>query len=169
MRLERIPKTNDFGLVLPPDALRYSITKPAKGDGISRHHLYWPECNYKADNGLAVRFREHKFNSIWLLRSDHDKIHENYDGVPVPHPYVMEAYLEEANLLETLNVTVTDVGRLDQAIEQRVINKWERAWAQRQQKIETINRTLEQLKEPQIVPTEIAQLALSQAVILAAA
>jgi hypothetical protein len=120
MLLERVPETNKFGLVLPPTP--HSLSKPLKperrsnsyGDGSDRHHLYWPKKLYS--NGLlTTEFREHRFNSVWLLRSDHNVIHNNFDGVPFPPTEIMEAFLEEAAVLEELDVCVRAVEMLDLA------------------------------------------------------
>jgi len=171
-RLERVPETNSLGLVVPPspEELAYFAVKPqnAATDGIDRHHLYWPRALYKP-NSLAYKFREHRFNSIWLLRSDHDGIHANYDGVPFPPRAVMHAFLGEAALLDNLNVNLSAVAMIDDAIYEGRVRLPKRVQQSRLQKLEAIHTSLEQIPNLQIIQGTNARVAVERAQILSKA
>ncbi len=175
MRFERHPETNGFGLVLPPEpeGLEYlSFRGPRKRqprpDHLSRHHLYWPEKLYRR-NELSLMFREHRFSSVWLLRSDHDVIHRKYDGVPVPPKDVMETYLHEAALLDELEVVIRAVEMIDEAIYEGRVKRPVRAQGRREQNLELIHEKFAEARKVELISQQAANLLLPRAQVLIAA
>jgi hypothetical protein len=166
MRLQHVPETNSFGLVLPPspEDLEYLqlFQRPKhKPDTVDRHNLYWPRSLY-VSSALAQQFREHRFNSIWTLRRDHNSIHSKFDGVPIPPQEVMSAYLDEAELLDELGVCVRAVEMMDIAIYEGRVRLPKAIKENRQQKIETIQSTIELVDYFEVIPAHLARLAVQQ-------
>src|SRR5579884_1808401 len=168
MRHERVPETNSFGLVLPPssDNISYLLPnspKPKKQEFVDRHHLYWPRSVYLSDSKLAFKFREHRFNSVWILRTEHDAYHAIYDSVPIPPREVMQTFLEEAKLLEELNVCVQAIEMIDSAIYQGLVVNHSRVEEKRCWRLERAQATLERAARLEVIPLEVAQLAVERA------
>lgn len=166
MSLERVPETNSFGLVLPPtsDELEYlSLQAPNnRHNGVDRHHLYWPRSLYLT-SPLAKKFREHEFNSIWLMRHDHDNIHRHYDGVPFPPRTVMKAFLEEAELLEGLGISMRAVEMIDTAIYEGRLRNEAMGHANRSYHLEVIQQSLDRAARLEVVPQIVASMAVTKA------
>ena len=117
MRLTHQPETTSYGLALPPDEtmlahLAEKYKKSTFTQFSDRHHLYWPKSIYP-EGTIAKKFREHRFNIVWLLRSDHNNIHRHYDGVPPPSPEIMHSFLNEAHVLDELEVCVKAIEMID--------------------------------------------------------
>lgn len=166
MRIKRVPETNPFGLVLPPshEDLKYLklFKKPKqKPDGVDRHHLYWPGKVYESSK-LAKQFREHRFNHIWILRSDHDRLHWRYDGVPIPPRDVMLTFLDEARLLDSLDVHAGAITMMDLQLYMGRVKKLEAFNERRLGRISTITETIKQVDRFEVVPRQVAQIAIAQ-------
>jgi len=166
MKIKHQPETNSLGLVIPPspETISFlSINKPAKvPDRINRHHLYWPK-NYYHQNKLATSFREHRFNSVWLLKSVHQDIHDNYDGVPYPSKEVMEVYLQEATILDELGVCIKAIEMINEAIyEDRV--KHERSTNEhKSQRLNLVSQNIAKVNHFEALPREVVAITLSRA------
>lgn len=174
MKKRRAPETNSFGLVLPPDPEKLKYLELAKPNNpgeqsINRHHLYWPAKRYNRSSPLAKEFRDHPFNSVWLLTSDHMALHNEFNGVPVPPKDVMEAYLEEAVLLEELGVCIRAVEMIDAAIYEGRVSRPDVIEDHRQQRMETICEDVIKAGRLEIIQGGIAELTLSRAVKLVGA
>jgi hypothetical protein len=163
MKFEHSPETNRFGLVLPPSAedlayLRLFQRPKRKPDTVDRHHLYWPRNTWNQEE-LSERFRAHPFNSIWIRRSDHELIHREYDGVNIPKREVMMAFLGEADLLDLLGVTVKSVEMIDLALYEGRVKHFNKVEESRIQKIETQSTLMERVEHFEVMPIELARLA----------
>jgi len=188
MRIKYAPETNNLGLVLPPDRneLRYLRREPPrrssrksiesketeetkvtneskrskKLDFVERHHLYWPESLYETSD-LANEFREHRFNSIWLLSSDHYNLHRQYQGVPIPPDDVMETFLQEAYLLDDLNISIKVVRSIEKAVQEDRVNldSTYEVWGERLDNISYLS----QRAKFEVMPKEVARLVLGRA------
>lgn len=165
MLVERSPETNRFGLVLPPSSeyLGYlSLAKPKnRPDTVDRHHLYWPRTHY-LNSAIGRDFREHRFNSVWMLRTDHNNLHHDFDGVPLPPSDVMATYLDEALLLDELGVCVRAVEMIDTAIYEGRVKRQPKTEEHRQHKLEAIRLSIEKVNRLEVLPDYIAQLAIYQ-------
>ena len=166
MGLKRTPETTEYGLVLQPspeelEYLRLFQVPKKRPDMVERHHLYWPRSLY-FESKLATDFREHYFNSMWILHEDHTSIHKKYDGVPIPPEDVMDAFLDEAELLVELGICVRGVEMIDKAIYEDRISHLSIAEENRQQKIEIINTTIELVDHFEAMPAHLARMAISQ-------
>ena len=140
MQMLSTPETNSFGLVLPPseeelEYLRLFQRPKNRPDSVDRHHLYWPRNLYNTSK-LSNRFREHRFNSIWILMTDHRILHKEYDGVPVPPRDVMTTFLDEAELLDELGVCVRAVEMIDSALYEGRVTHLNEVEENRQSKIQ---------------------------------
>ena len=172
MNLERQPETNRFGLVIPPspETLEYIAFKHPKPKNkpqyVSRHHLYWPKTMYYTDE-LSMKFRDHRFSSVWLLNTDHKNIHKNYDGVPIPPRDVMETYLFEANILDELDVCVGALEMINEAIYEGRVRHRSETLRNRDSKITQIQRHLENASQFNFVPPEITSLMIPRAIEMA--
>ncbi|MEI9913797.1 MAG: hypothetical protein WDN66_02220 [Candidatus Saccharibacteria bacterium] len=166
MKLTRVPETNSFGLVLPPttedlEYLRLFQKPKDRPDTVDRHHLYWPKKLYHSTK-LSQEFSEHSFNSIWILISDHRAIHHQFDGVPMPKREVMATFLEEANLLEGLGISMRAIDMIDTALyEDRVVDH-QATEENRQRNVEIINNTVMRVPKFEAIPAQLANLAVKQ-------
>jgi len=171
IKVQHPPETNSFGLVLPPspeelDYLSYNKPKNTP-DSVERHHLYWPRVNY-ASSSLAQRFREHRFNSIWILHSDHTNYHSRFDGVPIPAKDVIKAYLEEAIMLDELDLCVTAIEMVNAAIYEGKVSRHGHAENTKKRKIEHIEQVYDRL-QLEVITNEVAQFTIERALDLATA
>ncbi len=166
MARERVPRLNNFGLVVPPspEDFDYLSLTPVKKNqsAVNRHHLYWPERRYKSSK-LSVDFRRHRLNSVWIPRTQHDELHSLYDGIPIPANDVMEAYLDEATLLDELDVCVSAVTMINDALyEGRVVN-CEETDENIQSKLERIRGVIARIRTFEIISPELTQSTVDQA------
>lgn len=114
------PRVTSVGLVLPPpreDCERETCQTTAQHGRcfISRHHLYWPASKFAADS-LSQRFRQHPFNSVSLPRCQHDRYHQRFAQAYMPPEDVMEAFLDEAKLLERMGVVLGQLESIEAAV-----------------------------------------------------
>ena len=167
MRLEHQPETNCFGLVLPPTketlkAISKNNSGKSKHQFIDRHHMYWPRCIYQ-DNQTTKEFREHRFNSVWLLREDHNNIHFTYDGVTPPPIDVMETYLIEAAILDSLDVCIKAIEMIDAALYAGRVRQVKSTESIREGKIDAITYNLAKATKIEIIPRNISQSSIHRA------
>jgi hypothetical protein len=170
MRTERIPELNRYGLVLSPTKeelveLRKSRTKPFIGyDETNRHHLYWPKVKYnKSTRALSQHFREHRFNSIWILMSDHGNYHDRYDGVPVPSREVMREFLYQADFLDQLGVCVSAIKDINQGIMLGKKTHTAKTDRQKEEKLIEVLDRVERAEEFELVPEVLTLRAIKKA------
>jgi hypothetical protein len=166
MKIERVPESNKFGLVLPPTEYLLAPLRtesPNDKDWPDLHHLYWPRKLYGKKKSLAKEFGDHSYNKVWLLRSDHDNYHAEYDGVPIPARDVMEVFLEEARTLELLRVSVRAVEMINEAIYEGRVKAAERTGGNKKAHLTRIYETVENFSNLELVPQNIAHLAVSRA------
>jgi hypothetical protein len=123
--------------------------------------LYWPETLYESTE-LSKHFRSHKFNTIWLLLSDHFEIHENKDGVPIPPEDVMLAYLDEAKILDELGVCVRAVEMINSAIYEGRVRRPSSTNEDRHQHFETIHANVRQIRSFEVMPVQHVDLVINQ-------
>lgn len=171
MNILRPAPTNEYGLALPPRPPGYlALEKPSRRlDNVDRHHLYWPKCLYAGHSALAAEFREHRLNSVWLLRSDHADINSRYDGVPVPPKDVMEVFMEEAGLLDTLNVTVRAIEMIDNALYEDRVLRHDKVLENRKEKLGLLEGAVERAFSLELVTNELALRTVDRALDLATA
>jgi len=167
MNIERMPTTNSLGLVLPPDAekltyLSYVNPKKSGPDNATQHHQYWPRKLYQ-DSELAMEFRNHRFNSIWILGQDHINWHNEFDGVEIPPTDVMKRFLEEANILHDLGVCVYSVELMDIGLYCGVIRRVDQTKLHRDQRLDTIQNTLKRARDLTVIAEPLSRLVLSKA------
>lgn len=164
----RVPETNSFGLVLPPSAqdLEYlRLFKPHnrhKPDFVERHHLYWPRLYYRSSE-LASKFRDHRFNSIWINMQDHDNLHKEYDGVPFPKEEIMYAFLNEAEILDRLGIQVKSVEMIDTAIYEGVVKDHQKIIEYRESQLENLYNTFNRALRISIVSKSLSELVIAEA------
>ncbi len=167
MGFEHSPETNGFGLVLLPeliDTKKISYFAPPKNsETVNRHHLYWPKSLY-ADNELARNFREHPFNSIWLLKSDHVKIHQIYDGVAIPDENVMATFMDEAGLLECLQVSIKAIEMIDAAILTGQVKRLSKSKNEKGRYLDIVGSTVKNAYKIELLNAAIAKVAVEKAV-----
>jgi hypothetical protein len=169
MWLKPEPEKTHFGLVLPPsqDELEYLrlFRKPKrKQDTVSRHHIYFPRKTYVSP--LEIEFREHDFNSIWILDSDHISLHKRYKYVCPPEKDVMEAFLDEAAILEEAGVCMRALEMIDAAIYEGRIKHLPKTQEDRLHKLETVAASKELVNDFEIIPLFMAHSVLSQLAVL---
>jgi len=167
MSLERVPKTNSFGLVLPPSQKKIKYLKlffdpDAKPDSAETHHKYWPWTLYSSD--LARDFREHPSNMVWILHSHHRSLHHQFDGVPVPPDEVMHTYLDEAYLLDSLEICIRGLRDVNNSFYEGHVRHPRAVEEHCQEKLETIKLRVEQVNEFTVFPIQIARFAGQQLV-----
>lgn len=167
MGLEHSPETDGFGLVLLPELIdpsKISYFAPSKYvETINRHHLYWPKSLYNA-NELTRNFREHPFNSIWLLKSDHVKIHQTYDGVAVPDTDVMASFMDEAGLLESLQVSLKAIEMIDSAILAGRIKRISKSEDEKNRYLQIASGALKNVRKFELLNANIAKTAVERAI-----
>lgn len=161
------PETNRFGLVLPPspETIRFrSLNVPSRiPDGVNRHHLYWPKSDYQKSE-LTAKFREHRFNSVWMLKSAHQLIHKLYDGVPFPSCDVMKVYLQEATVLDELGVCIRSIEMINDALYEGNISLKKASTAERNNKLELVNKNMEAINHFEILSSEVVSIAINRAI-----
>jgi len=171
MGLRYVPEANNFGLVLPPtpeDFAQLEIRQPQDvPDFADCHHLYWPRKHYgKSD--LSRKFREHRFNTVWLPRSYHDALHNHYDGVPIPPRDVMKTFLHEASILDKLDASMRSIEAINAAFDEGRVRHRISSENHRSAYMESIQKISSSVRF-ELMPSEIAQMALSRAMELTAA
>lgn len=166
MEIKRSPMTLENGLLLPPDPNNFEYldivrSKKVRPDDVDRHHFYWPRDLYKQTR-LSMDFREHRFNSVWVLRSEHDDIHRQYDGVPVPKAEVMYEFLKEARLLEEINISANAILNLNYEFAQKNVRKISQAEENKLRHLENIYHIIERSKKFELITNFIANIAISE-------
>lgn len=123
-----LPDRNRYGLIVPPTAATSEKRfLPARESGVafsSWHHIYWPKKVFRAAGQLACEFRSHPFNIISLPRFQHDEYHARYDnpvvvrypGEIIPSDDVMRAFLDEADMLVGLDVSIRAIDMINEAL-----------------------------------------------------
>jgi hypothetical protein len=161
----KAPAKNKNGLIIPPTPIELS-PKTVEKKGIKsmpdRHHVYFPRYSFLEAGEVAQRFREHRFNSVWLPRFQHERLHRRYDNLVKIHPNyfipeeeVMLTFLDEAKILENLDVNLRAVDMIDDAIyEGRVADLGESS-ERREERIENIANGIKLTNRIEIVPRHI--------------
>jgi len=169
MKIKHQPETNSLGLVIPPSPEKISFLSPNKPskvpDRINRHHLYWPK-NYYHQDKIAASFREHRFNSVWLLKSVHQDIHDKYDGVPYPSKEVIEVYLQEAMILDELGVCIKAIEMINEAIYEGQVKHERSTNEHKSQRLTLVNQNIARANHFETLPREIVSLTISRALSL---
>lgn len=123
-----LPDRNRHGLIIPPTpATSEKRFLPARDNGLafsSWHHIYWPKKVFRTAGQLACEFRNHPFNLISLPRFQHDEYHARYDdpvvtkypGEIIPSSEVMRAFLDEADMLVSLDVSMRAIDMINEAL-----------------------------------------------------
>ena len=167
----RAPERNRHGLVIPPDPATVTqarIEYYGKRARPDRHHLYFPKTAFKEAGTLATEFREHRFNSIWLPRFQHDKLHRKHDpfvrkypGSLIPDEDVMATFLDEAHILDELKVCVKAIDMIDEALYEGRVKHYGRTFEKRQHKVETAVGAMACIPRFEIVTSRIAQMVIA--------
>jgi len=176
----KIPTRNKHGLVIPPNVATLkteeSRTSHLRRSFIDRHHLYFPKYAFKEAGSLALEFREHRSNSVWLPRTQHNRLHRRYHQVVeidpkifIPEEDVMTTYLDEVHLLDELKVCVRAVEMIDAAIDGGLVRRRHAVQENRTQKLERIREVLKFAQCFEIVTNTIIADATSEAIELIAA
>jgi hypothetical protein len=169
----KAPAKNKNGLIIPPDPAKVSpevATYYGEKSKPDRHHIYFPRVVFASESELSFKFREHRFNSIWLPRFQHDKLHNRYDELIRKYPKfmmpridVMETFLEEAQMLDELNVCVRAIDMIDDAIYEGKVVHINRTLEKREEKLEIISTVVELSRGFEVVSQKLAQTAMSDA------
>ncbi|HMS50492.1 MAG TPA: hypothetical protein PKA02_03615 [Candidatus Saccharibacteria bacterium] len=172
MRIEHVPERNELGLVLPPspdelEYIRYIKPPPRKPNGVERHHLYWPRAIYSS--GLSRSFRDHPFNSVWIMHGDHTEMHAAHDGVPRPKHDIMKAFMRKAVMVEEINTCINGIAAIDAAFEEGRVHRVAVVEAHRQEKLQRIYDALERVSRLEAIQCVAADLTVNRAVELVAA
>lgn len=119
MKQTYAPRT-ELGLAIPPTPMTAEevdkITAPEdRRCLVSRHHLYWPREVFGATK-LSKRFREHRFNSVWLPDPQHVEVHKHFLGAEVPDVKLMKKFMREAMILDQMDVSVQAVDVISEAV-----------------------------------------------------
>lgn len=143
---------------------------------IDRHHLYFPKYVFRENGALATEFREHRFNSVWLPRVQHERLHRRYQkaveqnpSIFVPDDDVMIAFLDEAKLLDDLEVCVSAIAMMDRAIYEEKVKFPQRLADHRNAKIEHIQEVSAKASSLEIIHQQIARSILESAQVYLAA
>lgn|GEM_PF-6693273 len=169
----RAPEKNRHGLVIPPDPARIT---PAREEYYrhrivpDRHHIYFPRVVFKEAGSLPFDFREHRFNSIWLPRFQHDRLHKRYSPLVYKYPDymmppgdVMATFLDEAHLLDELDVCVKAVDMIDEALYDGRVKHVNHTLDNREQRLQVIETVVSLVPDFEIVTPFIARTALAGA------
>jgi len=164
------PRT-ELGLAIPPEELSTEEVDKIKAPEsrrflVSRHHLYWPREDYLPDP-LKKKFRDHKFNSVWLPDPQHIDIHGHFVGASAPPVDIMLAFLDEANLLLSLGVSVQAIEMIDEALYEDQVLQIHKTEENRERHLRLLGNTVATRFE--IVPSATVQVLVSRAVELLAA
>lgn len=163
----KAPAKNKNGLVIPPVPIKVSpeiAESKGKKTIPDRHHIYFPKVSFVEAGKTAFQFREHRFNSIWLPRFQHEKIHRRYDPLVreypsffLPSEEVMGVFLDEAKILEDLDVNVRAVDMIDDAIYEDRITDLDRTLEHREARLENVSDGLRRFHQIEIIPRHIRQ------------
>lgn len=169
----RAPARNRHGLVIPPDPATITPErrqKYTKACFISRHHLYYPDKTFRSAGSLATEFMGHKFNHVWLPRFQHNKWHRRYDPFIlknrtylIPDDDVMETFLDEAHLLDELNVCVRAIDMIDEALYEGRVTHRNSTVHKRESKLTTVEEVVNKASRFEIVTPFIARTVLQDA------
>src|SRR5690606_24480240 len=103
--------------------------------------------------------REHRFNSIWLPRFQHERLHRRYDPLVreypdyfIPNKDVMVAFLDEAELLEDLGVNIRAVDMMDEAIYEGRVKKIDQTLENRDARIQKVSEYMKRMHEVTVIP-----------------
>ncbi len=169
----RAPARNRHGLVIPPDPANITPSRLAlqpRRCFIDRHHLYYPRFAFREAGALAFEFREHRFNQVWLPRFQHDKLHRRYNHLIekqpdyfVPQGDVMATFLDEAYLLDELDVCVKAIDMIDEALYEGRVKHMNSALEHREQRLHIVEEVITQVPHFEVVTQYIARTALQNA------
>jgi len=176
----KLPDRNRYGLIIPPQVSPNETEKlrasHLRRSFIDRHHLYFPKFAFKEAGSLATEFREHRFNAIWLPRRQHDRLHRRYSRaiytypeILIPAEEVMATFLDEAHMLDELNVCVRAVEMIDAAMYEGKVKRLKQASEHRTQRMERIQYLLTQTCGFEIISERIIDKATEGLETLAAA
>lgn len=176
----KIPTRNRYGLIIPPEATKIKDTPDRapqqRRSFIDRHHLYFPKYVFREEGPLAYEFREHRFNKIWLPRVQHNRLHRRYQpaidlnpSVFVPSSEVMATFLDEAHLLDDLQVCVTAVTMIDQALYEGRVKQFSKTQEHRTERIQRIHEVVSKLEDVELLRPTIIQNGVDQATLYLAA
>lgn len=177
----KAPDKNKNGLVVPPEPVRIDerlAERYGERSKPDRHHLYFPRIEFQERGKLAHDFREHRFNSIWLPRFQHERLHKRYDrlirahpGYLVPSDEVMVTFLDEAHLLDELQVCVRAIEMMNDALYEGTVVKIDRTLENRQMRVESINDVVRRTANFEVITPQISRIAIegAQRVMLSAA
>jgi hypothetical protein len=158
----KAPAKNKNGLIIPPTPISLTSENADKKGYKSipdRHHVYFPRISFSEAGELAFRFREHRFNSTWLPRFQHEKIHRRYNPLVREHPSyflpeeeVMVVFLEEAKILEDLDVSVRAVDMINDAIYDGRVRQTNKSLESLENRLDIIGEKLKQTQQIEVVP-----------------
>lgn len=161
----KAPDKNKNGLVIPPTPIELSpeqANQKGRKSFPDRHHVYFPRVAFLKSGNLAYRFREHQFNSIFLPRFQHERLHRRYDPLVrdypdffIPNEDVMATFLDEAELLEDLGVNVRAVDMINDAIYEDRVRRLDRTLENREERLEKVSQQMSRLCELTVVPRYI--------------
>lgn len=167
----RGPEKNRNGLVIPlAPAKVYAETAVKRKDmaRIDRHHLYFPRVEFLEHSDLAHKFREHRFNSVWLPRFQHERYHKRHDRFfreyptyLIPSDDVMATFLEEAYMLDELQVCVKAIVMMDDALYEGITTQNDQSIEARQMRVETIHNVVRSAESFSIITPQIYRIALA--------
>ena len=171
----KIPTRNRYGLIIPPEATKIKYTPERapqqRRSFIDRHNLYFPKYVFREEGPLAYEFREQWFNKVWLPRVQHDRLHRRYqpaiDQNPhifVPSSEVMATFLDEAQLLDYLQVCVTAVTMIDQALYEGRVKQFSKTQEHRSERIQRIHDVVTKIKDVELLKPTIFQNEVDRAV-----
>lgn len=169
-RGKKAPAKTRHGLVIPPDPAHITPERAqyyGEKSKPDRHHVYFPRVAFEKAGELAMEFREHRFNSIWLPRFQHERLHRRYDRLARKHPTymlpegdVMTTFLDEAKLLDELDVCVQAVDMIDAALYEGRVRHVEKTMENRDLRIDTIGAIVELSSKFEVLPDYVAKTAL---------
>jgi hypothetical protein len=161
----KAPAKNKNGLIIPPTPVELSPDQAEQKGRKSlpdRHHIYFPRVSFVESGELAFKFREHRFNSIWLPRFQHERLHRRYDTLVREYPSymmpdedVMATFIDEAKILDDLNVNVRAIDMIDSAIYEGRVRKMNKTQEHRDERVQKVSEHLGKLNEFAVMPRYI--------------
>ena len=163
----KAPAKNKNGLVIPPNPARITVERAQSLRDKSlpdRHHIYFPRVSFLENGELAYRFREHQFNSVWLPRFQHERIHRGYDPLVrkfpdylIPSDDVMATFLDEAEILEGLGVNVRAVDMIGNALYEGRVKHIQKTLEHKDERIQNVCDHMRRIGSIAIIPRHIRQ------------
>lgn len=157
------------GLAYPPaplDCLEECRFASKQACFVDRHRLYFSRAIYEANgpNSPENKLRSDPFNIVPLPRCQHEKFHKNYDGPEIPDPEVIDAFLQESDLLRKLGVTAINLACLELEVDPTKfrplklmhIARHRRSFERRHNNLtETIEELKPRLEVVEIIPVQV--------------